>query len=190
MGLDQGVPGAQKSGCKILGKKEWSRFGPIRRQRTYLSWSWGTWERKTQSLKYRTKHGKYAGGFRDAFLKRRSPEVAFSSSHFLFLFQIYQLSNLSSSFYLLLTIHLMWDAYETQKQKASCQEGLTKISSLPAPIACWVQKTQCRQRPEDESGEASRESVRRWPQPLIINHGQLELKGSSESPCSTPSFHR
>lgn len=110
----------------------------MERKNTFLSWSWGRWEIRTMRVsRMGTEDVEYENGFSDHFLKKKSrefPKVAFSSSQMCFssfLRKKYHLSNLSSSFYPLLTTHLIWHAYKTKKQKASWSGRSEKYRLLP-----------------------------------------------------------
>lgn len=168
----------------------------MERKNTFLSWSWGRWEIRTMRVsRMGTEDVEYENGFSDHFLKKKSrefPKVAFSSSQCVFLPSWGR--NIISVILVLpfiLSLLLIWSdmLIKPRNRKHLDQEGLKNTVCYHC---CGVQKTQCRQSlGRDESSKRfGGVRVRGWPQPLIINHGRLELEGTSEPPCSTPSFHR
>lgn len=101
--------------------------------------------KKNQGLKNEDWEHRIGTWLPRAFLEKNKkfsfPKVTFFlfTNVIFFLIEKYHLNNLGSFFYPLLTIHLIWDAYDTRSRKHLDQEGLRKISALSATIVCRVE---------------------------------------------------
>lgn len=99
--------------------------------------------KKNQGRKKGTEEGEYEHGFLEPLLggKKKSPafpKMTFSSSQRCFSSLRRNIISmiLVHPFYSLLTIHLIWDAYDTGSREHLDQESLRKISALSATVAC------------------------------------------------------
>lgn len=129
MGFHEALPGSLRDQRMRLQACGMSQIWPtqkIEKISSHLPWSWGRWEiRNIRVSRMGTEEVKYENGFLDPFLGKKNVERISKSGFFFltnvifFLFEEYHLDNLSSSFCLLLTIRLTWNAYKTKKQKAS-----------------------------------------------------------------------
>lgn len=116
MGLEGGVPASQKSRHEILGMKQWSRWGQIGRWGKCLSIFpdlEGGQKTRLRASGTGAEEVKHANGFLDPLsckhMSKESPNVTFflRTNVFVFFLEVYHLSHLRASFYLLLTIHLI-----------------------------------------------------------------------------------